>query len=139
MPAILAVSIGNTGATPPTPADPAIDLLYSPQSIQGNLASFADIRGGIPVGFPRLTASLVRPSKGNRNTRVRFRVVQPVLEPVVNVGEAPVLAFENYADITFTMHERSTAIQRATLCFIINGLLGDDTTLPMIVDNDMLF
>jgi len=122
-----------------TEVTPTIGLVLNPQQIQGNLATYYDTSGGVPLGFPRLTASLTRPGKGNKYSRVRVRLAIPVLEPVVNVGDAPVLGYENFADITFTFSDRSTLLQRQVMNLAFADILADTTIKALIEDLEMLY
>lgn len=115
MPAIAPIEV--TGITP--------NMTFDPQRIDGPLASFVDSSTGISIGMPKLTSSLVLPSKKSKYARVRVRLVIPTLETPAYEGAAPVLAFENFADITFSLHERSDETQRTAIHAAMVEVLGD--------------
>lgn len=99
----------------------AVAHTFSPaaQSSDG-VALWEDRLGGIPVGFPRITHSLRRPSAKNRNYKLTIKVFAPVLEitsPSTGTGiqPAPTVAYELSSHTDIIIPERSTLAQRKDL------------------------
>jgi hypothetical protein len=113
-------------------------IQLTPQSIVGNIATYMDTSTDVAVAFPKLTASLTRPSKNSKNSRVRLRYSLPTLETAV-VGVPPKAAYENYVDITFTFNERSTSAERTIFKGDIMAILAEATIDELIVDLNMLY
>lgn len=116
------------------------DLTLDPQKIDGDIAHFlSNDWSDQHIGKPRFTASIVAPSKKSKYTRVRMRLVIPVLEPVVTVGSAPVLAYENFADVTFTVHERANLANRTELSSIFREALAHPQMQGLVVGQQNLY
>lgn len=130
MSAIVPISLTNVA--------PAFNFQLDPQSINGGLASYLDTSGGVPLGYPKLTASLTRPSKGSKYTRVRIRLALPVLNAAV-AGQAQTLAYENFADITYTFSESSSLEDRQIVRTALEQILADVTILAMVDDLQQLY
>lgn len=124
MPAIAPIEV--TGITP--------NLTFDPQRIDGPVSSFVDTTSGVSLGMPKLTSSLVLPSKKSKYARVRVRLVIPTLETPPYEGAAPQLAYENFADITFSLHERASATERTAIHGAIVEILGDAAVAAQVQD-----
>jgi len=127
MPAITPISVDQVGP-------PAFDVTFNPQQIVGALATYLDISGGIPLGYPKLSASLNRPTKSVKNTRVRIRMELPTL-----TGEPATLSHSNFADITYTFDEKSTLVERQTVNDMFMLILSNATLESMIFDQENLY
>lgn len=92
---------------------------YDPTSVDSNVAVWKDRSGGIPVGFPTITASLREPGNAGGNYKAVFRLKIPVLETVsgsVNGFEpAPTKAYDVQAIVEVIVPDRSTLAQRTEL------------------------
>lgn len=123
MPAIGNIVINDGESTP-------VAHTFAPLSVTGPLAIYEDRAGGISVGFPRISLSVLPPSKTSRLTKVRAKLVYPVLE-VVNsstysgITPAPTKAYDVTADLTFFMPERSTLQQRKNLNALFKNFLAN--------------
>lgn len=107
---------------------------FNPQSISGNLATYLDQTSGIPLAYNKLTTSLSRPSKTTKFSKVRIRMVFPELEPIVTEGDAPVHAFDNFADVTFSFHERATLAQRQKVRSVFQHLIQSLDATALVDD-----
>lgn len=121
-----------------TSVTPAFDYQFNPQEINGGISTYLDTVGGIPLGYPRLTASLTRPSKGNKYSRARVRMVVPTLNTPVT-GVAPSLAYENFGDVTFTFSELSSLAEREAFKAAFIAALNDVTIQALTVDLEQLY
>lgn len=121
MPQIAVISIDEVGP-------PAVAVELTPQSIQGNLATYYDTSLGVPALFPKLTQSLTRPSKGVKNSRVRVRIEMPVS----NGLEPAAYSYSNFADVTFTFDEKSSEEERLKLFTVFDTVMGHASTQAMI-------
>lgn len=137
MPAIGNVVINDNEATP-------VAHTFAPVGINGPVASYADRASGISVGYPRLTASLVVPSKGSKLYKARFKLVLPVLENITNstmsgVLPAPTKAYDLTADLQFIMPERSTLQDRKNIMALAKNLLADAVATALVETNANIY
>lgn len=137
MPAIGNVVINDGQATP-------VAHTFSPVTISGPVASYADRSGGIAVGFPTITASLVAPSKTSRLYKARIKVVMPVLETISNstmsgILPAPTKAYDLTADMTFFMPERSTLADRKNIFAYAKNLLANALCTALVETNETIY
>jgi hypothetical protein len=128
----------NDGATTP------VAHTFGPVGITGPLASYADRVGGISVGYPIITASLVNPSKTSRNYKARLKIVMPVLETISNstmsgIAPAPTKAYDLTADITFIMPERSSLQNRKDILAFAKNLLANAVTTALVENNETVY
>lgn len=102
------------------------------------VAHYEDTAGGIPIGYPRLSLSLKRPTastapgSNSRSAvyRARVKIEVPVLEvtsPSTGTGiqPAPTIAYSSMADMQFLMSARSTEAERKDIvAYAKNALLN---------------
>jgi hypothetical protein len=93
----------------------ATNKTYSPEGWkQGNIASWVDRSGGIPLGYPRCTYSLRPPTKESRVYKISMKGYLPVLEtidPATGIF-GPKLAYELQTHIDVLIPERATLAER---------------------------
>lgn len=121
MPAFTALTI-NDGQTTP------VVHTFAQKTLIGTEATFVDRSGGITVGYPTVVVNSMPPTKTSRLSKVRMKVVLPVLE-VVNastyngITPAPTKAYDLTFDAMFFLPERCTLAQRKDiLAYAKNGL-----------------
>lgn len=125
-------------------ATPPVAHTFSPVQISGNVASYADRLSGVAVGYPHITASMVRPSKTSRLTKVRLRCVMPVLETlgtntVTGIVPQPTKAYDVTADLTFILPERSGLQHRQDILAFAKGMLNDAVLSQLILTNETIY
>jgi hypothetical protein len=103
----------------------ATNKTYAPEGWkQGNVASWVDRSGGIPLGYPRVTYSLRAPTKESRVYKASTKLYLPVLEtvdPATGIF-GPKLAYEIQTHIDCLIPERATAAERALHLSLVKGL-----------------
>jgi len=108
-----------------TDANIAGNKVYSPEGWkQGNVASWVDRAGGVPLGYPRLTYSLRPPTKESRVYKVSTKLYGPVLEtidPATGIF-GPKLAYELQAHLDVLLPERATLTERTGFYSLIKSL-----------------
>lgn len=117
---------------------------FAPASIQGGVAIYEDRSGGVNIGFSRVSASVARPSKTSRLSKVRLKLNVPVLEAVTGTnitGITPpaAVAYSVSADVTFILPERSTLGDRQKLLFLMQSLLAAVETTALVTNNESIY
>lgn len=104
-----------------TSATVSVEKTYAPEGFnpQG-IAQWVDRSGGIPVGYPRLSLQVRRPTKDSRNYRVSCKLSLPTLEvtaptTVTGIQPAPTKAYDCSAFLEFVIPERATDAERSNL------------------------
>jgi hypothetical protein len=130
-PILLSTKIGGVVRT--TDAAVGVDKTYSPEGWkQGNVASWVDRSGGVPLGYSRITYQLRPPTKESRIYKVSSKLYYPVLEtidPATGIF-GPKLAYEIQAHLDCLIPERATrneriyfnSLLRSSLFYTINAL-----------------
>jgi hypothetical protein len=114
-----------TGTAPTSDANIACNKTFSPEGWkQGNVASWVDRSGGIPLGYPRITYSLRPPTKESRVYKVSTKLYLPVLEtvdPATGIF-GPKLAYELQHHCDSIIPERATQAERNLFLSLLTGL-----------------
>lgn len=137
MPAFAAITINDGQATP-------VAHTFSPLTLIGSEASFVDRSGGITVGFPKVTVNSLPPSKTSRLTKVRVKVVMPVME-VVNsstyngITPAPTKAYDMTFDGMFFLPERSTLADRKNINAYAKNLLANALLTALVETQETVY
>jgi hypothetical protein len=109
-----------------TDAAVSVDKTYSPEGWkQGNVASWVDRSGGVPLGYPRITYALRSPTKESRVYKVSTKLYLPVLEtidPATGIF-GPKLAYELQAHLDCLIPERATSPERLLYLSLLKSLL----------------
>lgn len=116
----------NTGVITTSSATVGTDKTYAPEGWKsGNVASWVDRSGGIPLGYPRLTYGLRPPTKESRVYRGSFKFFNPVLETIdPSVGIfGPRLAYDLQMHLDLLIPERATSAERLVFLSLIRSLL----------------
>jgi len=110
----------NDGESTPVAHD------FDPAGVLDGVAVYEDRVGGIPVGYPKLTLSVRRPTKGSRAYKVTLKITNPTLEQASSGGTfvpPPTLAFNDLAVVEFMFPERGVPQGRANmLAYVVNAL-----------------
>lgn len=113
-----------------TSATVGVDKTFNPEGFnpQG-IAQWVDRSGGIPVGFPRLSLQMRRPTKDSRNYRISIKLALPTLEvtaptTVTGIQPAPTKAYDCSAFLEFVIPERASAAEREALFCHTLSLFG---------------
>lgn len=128
MTAFAALTLPDGQATP-------VNHTFTPlQKTADGVALWADVSGGIALGFPALSLLLRYPTKANRKYRLSLKIVNPVLDitsPSTSTGiqPAPSKAHEPLCTIEFNFDERATLAQRNDLHAYVKALL---TSTPVV-------
>lgn len=137
MPAFAPIIINDGAATP-------VAHTFNPVQINGNVAMFADRATGITVGFPLLTTSLSRPSKTSKLTKVRFKLVMPILETLGNntvtgIVPSPTKAYDVTFDCSFLLPERCSLADRNNILAYAKNLLAHATPAALVTTNETIY
>lgn len=139
MPAFAALTLADGAATP-------VNHTFSPVNVRDGIAKWADRSGGIPVGYPTITASLKEPTNkvGSKNYRETIKVVFPVLEQTspstaTGIQPAPTKAFDLIANIEFVMPERATTQNRKDILAFVKNLLANSVATAAVQDLDPVY
>lgn len=137
MPAIGNIVINDGAATP-------VAHTFSPDGFTGDVCEFHDRSGGISVGYPKITAKSVSPSRTSKMYKVTYKVVLPVLETASGTSSngfapAPTLAYNLECNMTFITPQRSTLQNRTDLLAFVKNLLADSSTTALVVNNGKFY
>lgn len=136
MPAFADITLADGQATP-------VNHTFNPIDIDANgIARWQDVSGGIVLGYPTITLSVKRPAPrnvGNRNYKVIFKVVLPVLEvtsPSTGTGiePAPTLAYNLIATTEVVLPERSALAERKDLGAYLANFLAKTEWISAVQD-----
>lgn len=130
---IAALTLADGQATPASHT-------FSVAGVIDGVAKWEDRSGGIALGYPAVTFSMRRPTKGSRNFKVTAKVQLPVLEvtsPSTSSGiqPAPTKAYDCFATVEFTVPERSTQLDRNNLLAYLKNFLGNASVVPPALSN----
>lgn len=137
MPAFSSITI-NDGATTP------VAHVFAPLTLIGNEAKYTDRSTGITVAYPTVTLVTTQPSKNSRLSKVRARIVVPVME-VVNastyngITPAPTKAYEMTCDMTFFLPERCTLQQRKDIKAYAVNFLNNAVATSLIETQETVY
>jgi len=128
-----------------TPSDANdVEHVFAPLTLIGNEAKFVDRATGITVGYPVITVQTSQPSKTSRLSKVRVKVVMPVLETVNastynGITPAPTKAFDLTFDAMFFLPERSNLSQRKDLLAIVRGVIDGELAATLVETQETIY
>lgn len=137
MPSFSSLTINDGQATP-------VAHTFAPGTLVGTEAKYIDRSTGITVGFPVITANVSLPSKQSKMTKVRLKVVAPILE-VVNsstysgITPAPTRAYDMTFDGTFFLPERSSLAQRKDILAYAKNLLANALVTSLVETQETVY
>jgi len=146
MPALADVKLSSilTGIRKTTSATVGVDTTMSPEGWKpGNVASWVDRSGGVPLGFKRLTFQFrppAREARENRMYKVSTKLYFPVLEtidPAVGIF-GPKLAYELQAHLDVLIPERCTAAERLIMWSLLGSLTSETVNASDDVPTDLV-
>lgn len=137
MPAFTALTINDGLATP-------VAHTFAQKTLIGTEATYVDRSGGITVGYPTVVVNSMPPTKTSRLSKVRMKVVLPVLE-VVNastyngITPAPTKAYDLTFDAMFFLPERCTLAQRKDILAYAKNLLANALTTSLVETQETIY
>lgn len=135
---ILLSTIAN-GSTLTSSATVGYDKTFAPEGWKaGNVASWVDRSGGIPLGFPRVTFGLRAPTKESRVYRASSKLFMPVMEtidPAVGIF-GPRLAYDLQAHVDLLIPERATSAERLIFFSLLRSLLSTSIKASDLTPDD---
>lgn len=132
MPAIGTITLNDGQSTPAAHS-------FIPAGVPNGLAMWNDIAGGIALGYPTVTLSVRRPTKGSRAFKATAKVTVPVLEQTspstaTGIQPAPTLAYNLIANIDLVMPERATLAQRKDMAAYTKNFLAN-SVMTAVIEN----
>lgn len=116
---------------------------FNARRIDGIVAKYQDISGGIALGYPTITLSTREPVQGSDVYKVVAKVSVPVLETIsgtsyAGIIAAPQLAYTTTCNMEFLLPARSTLAVRKDLLAYVKNLLANAVPTAMVHDLDMV-
>lgn len=116
---------------------------FKARRIDGIVAKYQDISGGISIGFPTILVSSREPVNGNDNFKVVTKVNLPVLETIsgssyAGVVAAPQLAYTLAYSAEWILPGRSTLAARKDLLAYVKNLMASAVVTALIQDQDFV-
>jgi len=110
-----------------TDAAIGVNKTFAPEGWkQGNVASWVDRSGGIPLGYARYTYALRPPTKESRVYKLSGKLYFPVLEtidPATGIF-GPKMAYELQAHLDCLIPERATSLERSNFYSLLISTLA---------------
>lgn len=137
MPTFTAITINDGASTP-------VAHVFSPKVLIGTEASYVDRASGITLGYPTVTVNSMPPTRTSRLSKVRMKVVLPVME-VVNastyngITPAPTKAYDLTFDAMFFLPERCTLGQRKDILALAKNLLANSLTTALVEVQETIY
>lgn len=116
---------------------------FKARRIDGIVAKYQDISGGIAIGYPQVTLSSREPIGNSGNYKVVAKVILPVLETVSGTSYAGIVAAPTLAyNLTFTgefiLPSRSTLAVRKDILAYVKNLLNNAVVTSLVQDLDFV-
>lgn len=116
---------------------------FKARRIDGIVAKYQDISGGIAIGYPQVTLASREPINGSSNFKVTTKVTVPVLETISGTSYAGIVAAPTLAyNLTFTgefiLPSRSTLAVRKDLLAYVKNLLSNTVITSLVQDLDFV-
>jgi hypothetical protein len=116
---------------------------FKARRIDGIIAKYQDISGGIAIGYPMVTISSREPVNGSENYKVSAKVILPVLETISGTSYAGIVASPTLAyNLTFTgefiLPSRSTLAVRKDILAYAKNLLSNAVVTAVVQDLDFV-
>lgn len=130
MPQNTTITIKDGEATP-------LDHVFNPTKIDSNgVAAFQERTSGVPVGMPAITLSVRAPTKGSPTYKVTGKLVIPKVVTVTGSDGKSITSvdYENLANFSFVLSERSTKQERVNIRTLVSNALKNVSIAPTIDD-----
>lgn len=116
---------------------------FKARRIDGIVAKYQDISGGIAIGYPQVTLSSREPVGDSGNFKVVAKVKLPVLETVsgtsyAGIVPAPTLAYDLPFSGEFILPGRSTIAVRKDILAYVRSLINSALMTALVVDLDFV-
>lgn len=137
MPAFSAIILNDGLATP-------VAHTFAQKTLIGTEATYVDRSSGITIGYPTVIANSMPPTRTSRLSKVRLKVVLPVME-VVNastyngITPAPTKAYDLTFDGMFFLPERCTLAQRKDILAYAKNLLSNALTTALVETQETVY
>jgi hypothetical protein len=137
MAAFANISLTDGKATP-------IVHTFSSNRISGDgVAQWVDRSGGIPIGYPKLTASLVEPDKSSPSYRQITKFTLPVLDvtaasTMTGIYPAPTIAHNIFFELKVSQNQRSLLADRKDGLAMFRSWVNSATFASMVLDNEFV-
>lgn len=136
MTAFADLTINDGQATP-------VAHIFKARRIEGIVAKYQDISGGIAIGYPQVTLSSREPVGSSGNFKVIAKVILPVLETVSGTSYAGIVAAPTLAySLTFTgefiLPSRSTLAVRKDILAYAKNLMNSAVITSLVQDLDFV-
>lgn len=137
MPAFANVVLNDGQATP-------VAHTFGPNVLNNELASYQDRSSGISLGYPVLTVTASDPKSPNGVSKVRMKVVVPILETATGTSTggfapAPTKAYDLTYDGTFFLPARATLAQRKDIRAYAQNLLANAITTALVETQEKVY
>ncbi len=129
MPAIASIALPDAAGTPVTHT-------FSPMSVKGDSASYANQAPSLPIGFETISLELLDPSGNVTVYRVNGTMRLPVLKTTTDVGGNSVTSVDYWLEGTVTLKipQRSTLQNRKDLLKLFTGLQANAQFVSLAQD-----
>lgn len=116
---------------------------FKARRIDGIVAKYQDISGGIAIGYPQVTLSSREPVGSPGNFKVTVKMTLPVLETVSGTSYAGIVAAPTLAyNVTFTgefiLPSRSTLAVRKDILAYVKNLMNNAVITALVQDLDFV-
>lgn len=132
MAAIAAITLNDGQGAP-------VAHTFSPVTITGDVAKWADRSGGIAVGYPIMTMGLRPPTNGSKVYKATIRIMVPTLEvtsPATGSGiqPAPTKGYDCAFMGEFLLPERSSKPNRQDVFAYVKNVFANSTLKSLVED-----
>lgn len=130
MPQNTTITIKDGEATP-------LDHVFNPTKIDSNgVATFVERVSGVPVGMPTITWSVRAPTKASPTYKVTGKLVMPKVVTVTGSDGKSITSvdYENLANLSFVLSERSSKQERKNIRVLISNALVNASIVPSVDD-----
>lgn len=133
MPALGTITINDGQSTP-------VAHSFSPVKIDVDTATYADRLGGVPAGYPVLTAANRDPANGQKVNRMFFGVAVPILADGtdVNIPEGTLLRTFR-ANVEVLVPTSSTLAERKDGLAYLRNFLADAVVTALVRDLEHVY
>lgn len=116
---------------------------FKARRIDGIVAKYQDISGGIAIGYPQVTISSREPVNGSDNFKVTAKVILPVLEAIsgssyAGIVASPTLAYNLTFNAEFILPSRSTLPVRKDILAYAKNLISNAVLTAVVQDLDFV-
>jgi hypothetical protein len=115
-----------------------VNHTFTAKGVRNAVAKWKDQVGGVVAGMPVITFSLRESTSAAPMTKVTMKVRCPVLETDPSFL-VPTVAYENFANIEFAVHQRCTLAERKDLLAYVKNLLATTPVGDSVKDGEAIW